>query len=86
MRRRQPTRDLDRIVNHFAQGDRATAETFAQRLAFQQFGYKIRNATIVRGHLVNGKNVGMIQRRRGALLARSVANAADRKSAIPVTL
>ncbi len=56
--------DLHAIVNSFAEGQGTAADRLGQGLTFQQFGYEIGNAG-VSSHLVDGENIGMIQRSGG---------------------
>src|SRR6266571_3747373 len=60
VRSRQTMRNLDRIVDRFAFRLRRAAQSFAQRLAFEQFRDDVRRA-VMRADIVDGKNVGMVQ-------------------------
>src|SRR2546428_5749913 len=57
----QTMRNLDRIVDRFALRLRRAAQSFAQRLAFEQFRDDVRR-TVMHANIVDGKNVGMVQR------------------------
>ena len=65
VRCRQPVRDLHSVIDRPAQRYLPAPDPLAQRLAFEQLCHHVRH-TLVRPHLVHGKNVGMIQRRRRA--------------------
>src|SRR5438105_1606959 len=56
----EPTGDLERIINSFAERQRARAQPFAQRFAFQQFADDVRRA-VLRADVVHGEDVGMVE-------------------------
>src|SRR5712691_3728873 len=60
-------RDLDTVLDRLADRQRAATKALAQGFALEQFGNDVRR-TVVRPNVVNRKNVGMIQTRRGARL------------------
>src|SRR5271166_1229816 len=55
-------RDLNAVVNGFANGKWAAQKLLAERAAVQQLRYEVRRA-LKGSEPVNGKNVGMVQRR-----------------------
>jgi hypothetical protein len=61
---------LERTLSSYWQA--ATLDLLAQRFAFQQLRDQIRRA-FVGAHLKHGKNVGMVQRRRGSRLLLEAA-------------
>ena len=65
MRRRQPTRNLDSVVDHFAQRQRGAREALAQRVAVQQLGDHVAHA-VVCAHVQDRHQVRVIQRARSA--------------------
>ncbi len=74
VRRGQAAGDLLRVVDGFAGSECAGAQAVAQRLAFQQFGNDVGRAAIF-ANIEDGKNVGMVQRRRGAGFLREALQA-----------
>src|SRR5437870_3808955 len=60
VRSRQTMRNLDRIVDRFALRLRRAAQSFAQRLTFEQFRDDVRR-TVVHADIVNLQNVRMVQ-------------------------
>ena len=62
------------VVDRLAGGKRPAPQALAQGLSFQQFGNHVRRALLV-SNVEDGKNVGMIQRRRGACFLREALHA-----------
>ena len=60
--RGQTVSDLHLIINCFAQRYRSAPDPLAQGLAFQQLRNQVRYAVMSR-HLMDSKNVGVVQRR-----------------------
>jgi hypothetical protein len=60
VRRCQSMRDLNAVINRFANRDWTALQQLAQRAAFQQLGNQIRCA-FEGSELVNGENVGMVE-------------------------
>jgi hypothetical protein len=58
----QSMNDLDRVVDRFANRQRAALKHLAERATFQQLGYQIRRAFEC-AEAVNDKNVGVVQSR-----------------------
>ena len=65
VRRGQAAGNLLRVVDGFARGERAIAQAVAKGLAFEQFGDDVGRA-VVFADIVDGKNVGMVERGGGA--------------------
>ena len=61
VRRGQPVRQLNPLINRFARAERTLIEQLTQRLAFEQFGHDVGRA-VMRAHIVSRKNIRMIQR------------------------
>ncbi len=74
VRRRQPARDLDGIIDGLANGQRVTGQPLSQRLAFQQLGGDVKHAALGTG-IVDDHDVGVIERRRRAPFLLEPANA-----------
>src|SRR5580698_11233138 len=53
-------RDLNAVINRFANWQRAALQQLAQRAAFQQLGHQIWCA-FEGAELMNGENVGMVE-------------------------
>jgi len=64
VRRGEPPRDLDRVVERFAHRERSGGETAAQRFAFEKLRDDVRGA-VVRSDVVDRGDVGMVQDSRG---------------------
>ena len=60
VRRGQSLRDLHRVVDRLARGDRARAQAAAQRLAFEQLRHDVRRA-VVRPEFVDRRDVRVVQ-------------------------
>ena len=67
VRRREPARDLGRVVEHLAYRDPASGQPLAQRLAFEELRDDVRRA-VVFAEVVDREDAGMVQRRRRARL------------------
>ncbi len=65
VRRDQPLHDLQSVVEGEGDGQCSIRQPFAQGVAFEQFANDVRSA-IVEANVINGDDVGMIQRRCGA--------------------
>ena len=65
VRRRQPARDLDGIIDGLANRQRGTGQPLSQRLALQQLGGDIKHAALGAG-IVDDHDVGVIERGRRA--------------------
>jgi hypothetical protein len=63
VRRREAVRNLHRNRNRALGGDAAARQRVAHRLAAKQLGDEVGNA-VFRADVMNGKNIGMVQRRR----------------------
>src|SRR2546423_10499667 len=81
VRRRQAMSDLHRVLDGLAPGQRTAGQTSAERRAFEKFGDKVRGA-VMRTHVVNRENIGMIEcPRRSRLLfkpAQAIGILADK--------
>ena len=67
VRRRQPARYLNCVLENLADGQRSAADTLAERLPVEEFGNDVRRA-LMRADVVDREDVGMIERRGGARL------------------
>ena len=80
VRRRQPMRDLHRVIKRFAHGEGPAAQPVPQCLALKQFRNNV-GRTFARSDVEHGKNVGMIQSggRERLLLEATHAVGVERK-------
>ena len=78
VRRRQPVRDLHSILDRLTLGQGAAIERRAQAFALQQLGDQKRRALVLTD-VMNGENVGMVERgHRPRLLLKATQAVASR--------
>ena len=70
----RPVRDLDGVVDGLARGERPGPQALAQRLALQQLGHDVGRA-LVRADVVDGEDVGVVERAGGPRFLLEAAEA-----------
>ncbi len=73
VRRGEAARDLERDVDRLARRERPLVQTLAQGLALEKLGHEV-GRSLVRAHIVEHENVGMVQ---GAGRARLLLEASE---------